>query len=302
MKFLAGVACILVFNLSQAFSGVFFFTFLHQIDTGLVVFVVFSTVTVGFQLWTVFHRPRMARLVDGAVFLLVLLNISTAASLYTFFIAVKNIEPALSSSLINSVLPLLIILIGWVLKKSVPSPAVLSIATFLGCCALLSGYAAVRGIADLRPQGTIDYPLGVAMSLACGLAMAVSTLVSKRLSVLGVGADTIVAFRFLLLIPIGGYLTDWTTAASDIVAHAWPLLNVSVLGYALPLLALQVGISILRPISVAFLIGLAPALFLVAQWASTSIAITGLSVTCVALTTVAVAAGTYMSSRQQVQQ
>jgi drug/metabolite transporter (DMT)-like permease len=298
MKFIIGVTCILIFNLSQAFSGVFFFSFLHQINTGLVVFVVFTIVSVGFQLWTLTRRSRQTlRSVDGAVNLLVLLNISTAASWYTFFIAVKNIEPALSSSLINSVLPFLIILIGWILRKTLPSPSVLLIAAFLVFCALLSGYVAVQGRADLRSISTANYPLGVLMSLACGVAMAISTLASKRLSDIRISADTIVAFRFLLLIPIGALLTDWTIARSALSAHALPLLYVSFFGYALPLLALQIGIKILAPITVAFLIGLAPALFFFAQWLSESIEITKLSLACVVMTSLAVAAGTYLSSK-----
>jgi drug/metabolite transporter (DMT)-like permease len=290
-----GIACVLLFNVMQGVSAVYLSFFLQRADFFVVLFSVFAVIAIVFNailVWNGGFRNRIDRAWLGP---LALLNVTTAASWASFFYAVKHIEPALSSSFINAILPLATICAGYVLaQRSTLKPAELAVACALLFSMLLTGWVAFVGRSGM--SGTpIDYAIGLGMSAICGIAMSVTNVVSKKLNNLGVTPEQIMAYRFLLLALGGGALASQRELVAAVSADWLPILFVAVVGNLLPIYALQLGIQRLKPVAVAFLIGLAPILVFFMQGFSQNIAFSWPSLLTTAVTTVIVLIGTYVS-------
>lgn len=99
---------------------------------------------------------------------------------------------------------------------------------------------------------------GVLASLVCGISMALTTIVSKKLYTLGISAKKVMKFRFLLLITISAFLAGKDNIFHVISNYLYILILVSTLGSVIPLFILQLSIEKLEPITISMLLVLAP--------------------------------------------
>lgn len=295
MKAVLGVGFVLAFNILQAVSAVFLASFLHRADTLVVLFCVFIVIAATF-ISVGAIRGRTIRVPQSAWPALALLNITTAASWSSFFLAVKYIEPAISSAFINAMLPLATLGTEHLItgqrtakKSDLFTSYALCVAMFLTATALFGGQSG-------RPASeTGSYLIGLVMSAICAIAMSVTNVASKKLNNEGVRPDQIMAHRFTLLILIAFVFMDKGRFVEQVATQWGALLFVAIIGNLVPIYCLQLGIQKLKPITVAFLIGLAPMIFFAVQGFSSVVSFSYVSLACVALTTAILLAGTYLS-------
>lgn len=295
MNTLAGIACVLLFNVLQGASAVYLSSFLQHADFFVVVFSVFAVIAFFFNAVLACGGGRRKPIGRGGWAMLVVLNLTTAASWGSFIFAVKHIEPALSSAVLNAVLPLATIAVDYLLaRRKAIAPAELAVACALFVAMLATAAVTLGGHSGMA--GTLHgYATGLAMSAVCGAAMAATNVASKKLNNAGVSPEQIMASRFLLLVLVSGVLASQRGLGEAVSAHWPPILFVAVVGNLIPIYALQLGIQRLKPVAVAFLIGLAPVIVFVMQGFSRAIVFSWASLAATAVTTLIVLAGTYVA-------
>ncbi len=295
MTTITGIACVLLFNVLQGASAVYLSSFLQRADFFVVLFSVFAVIALFFNAVLAWNGGLRRRIGRSAWGVLAVLNLTTAVSWGSFFFAVKHIEPALSSSFINAILPLVTIGVDYLLaRRKAVEPAELAVACALFVAMSFTAVVALGGHSGMA--GTpLGYAIGLGMSAICGIAMSVTNVASKKLNDAGVSPEQIMAFRFLLLALASGLVASQRGLGTAISDHWMPILFVAVAGNLIPIYALQLGIQRLKPLAVAFLIGLAPVVIFVMQGFSRDIVFSWASLVTTSVTTLIVLAGTYVS-------
>lgn len=299
MSNLIGVALVLFFVLLSAVNGVFLSTFLVKVDVFVTLLCVFSLIAFLFNVYTLSAQGLACRRFSRKVWLYIgLSNLTTAGNWFGFFFAVKYIEPALSATLINSVLPLATIgIAAIVLGQRRREPAELLSAIALLVAMLMTAWVVLSGQSS-RPAIEFDnYVIGVAMSLVCGISMALNTVVAKKLNTLDVSPSTIMALRFFLLIAIAAALVDGPVLRANLEQFYVEMLLIAIVGNLIPLFSLQHGIKRLSPVTVVFLNGLGPLTHFLVQILSGLYAFSLASFGSILFASSVIFVGAYYSSR-----
>ncbi|SCW96203.1 MULTISPECIES: EamA family transporter [unclassified Pseudomonas] len=262
---LKGVYLILFFIVASAAQGVYLSGMLQHADIYSVIIVIFLVLTIlfGFLTWMRSSEFVWSRSVAINLFLI---NLTTLGNWFGFMWAIKYIEPAIASALLNSVGPVIILMLNAsVLKKgpvklqeAIASIGVL-IAMIMSGAVILTGHSAV---------GDMDHErlyVGIAMSVLCGLSVSLNTVISKGLTNERVQPHQIMAFRFFVLIVASLMMTTGSSISSTVADYYVPLAFVTVLGYLIPMYALQVGLKLVEPLTASFSMALAPLVFIVIQ-------------------------------------
>lgn len=301
MNSVLGIGCVLVFGVLQGVGAVFLSSFLQRIPLVVVLFSVYALVSIFFNLGLLkelaLQRNKALDVKIGRSCwrLLVVVNLTTAASASSFFCAVKYIEPALSSSFINAVLPLATIGVDYMMcgRKRI------ELRTIGPACALLAAMVLTAAVAFSDRSGvtgdTRSYVIGLGMAAVCGCAMSITNVASRRLNDAGLSPKQIMGSRFLLVTLGSGMIAGYGDLASGITEYWMPILAVAVIGNLVPLYALQLGILRLRPVTVAFLIGLGPMITFVLQGLNSDIRFSWPSFATTAFTTTIVLVGAWVS-------
>ncbi|VTU34565.1 EamA-like transporter family protein [Variovorax sp. PBL-H6] len=299
MNNLIGVALVLFFVLLSAVNGVFLSAFLVNVDVYVTLLCVFTLIAVLFNAYTFWAHGRIYRRFSRQVWLYIgLSNLTTVGNWFGFFFAVKHLEPAISATLINSVLPLATIGIAIVLLgQRRREPAELLSAVALMAAMLITAGVVFSGQSSRPAVGFDSYVFGVAMSLVCGISMALNTVVAKKLNTLGVAPSTIMAYRFFLLILTAAVLVDGPVLRADLQQFYPEMLFIAILGNLIPLFSLQLGIKRLSPVTVVFLNGLGPITHFVVQIVSGLYAFSPASLASILFATMVICVGAYYSNR-----
>ncbi|WP_158685843.1 EamA family transporter [Achromobacter spanius] len=298
MNVCIGIALVMVFNILQAISAVFLASFLQYTDTTVVLLGVFSIIgTVCFAVSVRRSKKNYLPLVAMWPYV-VAINITTAVSWGSFFVAVEHIEPALSSAFINSILPLSTIVVDRFIRRVCRiSYSEILVSISLMVALAVTATTVAGGYSGGRVVGMDAYAIGIFMSGACGVAMAFTNVVSKKLNDARIDAGQIMSIRFLLLIVLAAVLVDERKFVIQVTEY-WPaILFVAIVGNLIPIFSLQMGIQRLQPATVAFLIGLAPLIFFGIQSFSQAISFSWMTFLCVLLTTAVILIGTVVSTR-----
>ena len=299
MNIFIGVALVLFFVLLSAVSGVFLSIFLVKVDVFITLLCVFSLIALLFNAHTFWAHGQIFRRFSRQVWLYIgLSNLTTAGNWFGFFFAVKHIEPAISATLINSVLPLATIGIAIVVLRQRPrGPAELLSAGTLMCAMLLTAGVVFSGQSSRPAMEFNSTVVGVIMSLVCGISMALNTVVAKKLNTLGVSPSVIMAYRFFLLILIAAALVDGAELWTNLQQFLPEILFITIVCNLIPLFSLQLGIKRLNPVTVVFLNGLAPITYFLVQTMSGFYAFSLASLASILFATSVICMGAYYSNR-----
>ncbi|QGZ64588.1 DMT family transporter [Paraburkholderia acidisoli] len=296
---IVGIAQVLFFVLMSAINGVFLSTFLAKTDVFSTLLCVFSIISIIFNIYILSrHGCQFLRFTRKIWLYIVCSNITTAANWFSFFLAVKYCEPAISATLVNSVSPLATICISvTLLGQRNRSTTEIWWAGSLCIAMLVTAFVVFAGRSG-RPANEIQvYAIGVSMSLLCGLSIALNTVVSKRLNDSGISPSTIMTYRFFLLIALAGGLVDKQVLLENVRQFHWQIAFIAVVGNLIPLFSLQSGIKRLSPVTVVFLNGLSPLTFFVVQSITGKFIFSVSSLCSVLFATVTILFGVYYSSR-----
>jgi drug/metabolite transporter (DMT)-like permease len=122
----------------------------------------------------------------------------------------------------------------------------------------------VTGRSGVGDVGAGSATVGVVLTVVCGLASTANVIYSKRLSDAGHSPRSVLALRFFLILAV-----TWGMVAGSphpgLGAAFLPGLVIALIGVALPMYLLQVGIKNAEPITAAFLMALSPPFALLLQ-------------------------------------
>ncbi len=237
LKAINGRVAVLSAVLLQAAGKVSYGTWLGAVPSTLFVLISFTIAAVMF---TVISGRTTGQRAFGWV---LLLNASTAITFLAFFQALKLIEPAIVAAIEIGIAPPLALLIGYIIHSSRPNrtQGIVCTGILVGCLTL--AIAAQTG-SGLNGSGQ-HASLGIAASLIAGAGAVAITVASKALMGRGWSRGAVLAHRFYLIIPVAFGFTLYTPI--DPVVRTFPIIGiivaVAVLGVALPLYLLQIGIE-----------------------------------------------------------
>ena len=269
-----GITALMLVNAVDGLKEVYFGMLVQALDTVVVTFVLFAIAwpvffisyllntgsTRGMQSLTT-HKASVRRCV-------VMLNFSSAALWISFLCALKWVEPAIVSALVGGVGMVSVLILNKLMRPS----AVMIGADYLaaGLIVFASLYLCWASFADRT--AVQDEPeryqvlLGYLMMLVCGVAMALTTILSKMVADHGVSSRYLYAHRFYLLLAISGtYAALNTGALSAVVEHLVTLTLLALGGVILPLLLLQEGIKRCEPVTIEAILAMAPLFTIIFQ-------------------------------------
>ena len=197
--------------------------------------------------------PLRTRAGDVAV-----LNVSTAATWLSLLYALKLLEPAVVNVVGLALGPLLTVLLAPLLRRG-GSILRAEVAVSAGICAciVLLAWESIAGRSGIGHPAAGQVDLGLALTLVCGVASTVNVIYSKRLSDAGHRPEEVLAVRFFLIIAV-----SWALLAAGgparIAEALLPGAVIAVIGVALPMYLLQLGIRYTEPITASLLTTLSP--------------------------------------------
>ncbi|WP_437935588.1 EamA family transporter [Sorangium sp. So ce341] len=188
----------------------------------------------------------------------VVINLSTAVGWLSMLFALKHLEPAVVNVVSLAIGPALTVLLGPLLRRR-SSVLVTEMAASLGICAFIALllWGAITGRSGVGHVSAGEAAIGVVLTLVCGLASTINFIYSKRLSDAGHNPESVLAIRFFLTIAV-----TWAMAAtSDMatLAEAFlPSTVIAVIGVALPMYLIQLGVQHTEPITASLITSMSP--------------------------------------------
>lgn len=261
---------ILAFCLSQAFRDVYLGHVFQRVDFFAVILLAFipSTLVFGGIAWI--YRREEFRLLSRHVSTLIAMNVATAMAWTSYFFGLAHIEPAIVNTLHSGVAPLTVIALSAAGVAMAGSHKVrrLEAALLTGMAATLVGlwWLVLSGRSGLGGTSWQSSLPALFLLIVSGASITISHLFAKTLSGAGIGASTITASRYVLIIVMAIVFILVRGKESGItgIGHGALLGLAAALLIALPLYALQIGIAhtpqlmshILRALGPAFVFAL----------------------------------------------
>jgi drug/metabolite transporter (DMT)-like permease len=186
------------------------------------------------------------------------INVSTAVTWISLLYALEYLEPAVVNVVGLAIGPVLTVALGPLLRRR-SSVLATEIAVSVGICAFIAVlvWGSVSGHSGVGDVGQGRAVLGVVLTLVCGLGSTANVIYSKRLSEAGQSPRSVLAIRFFLMIAVAWAMV-LTNGSPQLAAAFGPAAVIAVIGVALPLYLIQVGIKYTEPITASLITALSP--------------------------------------------
>ncbi len=189
---------------------------------------------------------------------IIMINITTAVTWLSMLFALKYLEPAIVNVVGLAIGPLITVLLSPLLR---PGSSVLRVeilvSLIIGAMIGMLVWGSITGRSGIGELGRLDAMLGVGLTLLTGIGSVANVIYSKRLSDANLKPQSVLALRFFLMLAI-----TWTmvavSPAPGLAAALLPSAPIAVIGVAVPLYLLQVGIRNVEPITASILLTLSP--------------------------------------------
>jgi drug/metabolite transporter (DMT)-like permease len=266
---ITGIALVLVFNFLSAGKGVLLGSLLQKLHPAFMLATTFSLVAIFFNLIVILRRglkPWFGDLRKNRTDVIII-NLTTVGSWFSFFYAMKNLEPAVASTLCNGVGPIVTVALAGVFRPNSQvnlTEKICSLGVFAGVIFQIGMiWTGNTGFKSAAIDSTF---LGMGLAVLCGLCNVLTTFFSKRFNENGWKSDQIMAGRFFALIALAFFLmpqesVSWMTSSSILL----DILLISFFGIVLPLYSLLQGIQRLEPIAVSLILSTVPLFVLAIQ-------------------------------------
>ena len=259
-----GPALIAFFVLSQALRDVYLAQVFRSVDVFALILATFPLMAAifgGLALWRDREGLRKLRNHMGLV---IAMNVTTALAWTSYFFGLKFVQPSVLNALHSGYGPLTVVALA-LAGASLAGKERWS--RMEGACyvGLARSMMFLAWVVVSGESGRVDYSFGGALTglialTVSGVCITLSHLLAKRLNDYGLGANAVTGARYLLIscvafaVVMSGARPAGVEGASHwlwLAAMATPLI-------ALPLYALQVGISMTRPLTAQVLRSLGP--------------------------------------------
>ncbi len=261
--FWIGVGLVVLYDFVSGGNEVFVANRLQAFDPALLLLLSTAIAAIIFNCLQVRQPGQFARLVRTDLRMVVLLNLATALTWVSFFVALKYAEPAIVATVNVALAPLVTILLARWIR---PGSSVLGIERLAaaGILTLLvaSMYVSAIGQSGVRSVLPALSVLGVGASIVCGVGIALTPMCSKRLYDVGWRASQVMAVRFWALIALATVAVVLEGPRqhdpSGVVGVGVAALITAVVGTVVSLYILQLGIERLEPVTLALLFSVGP--------------------------------------------
>lgn len=258
-----GIVLLIGVDLLDAAKEVVSGRLVRELDDLTLTFLLF---VVAAAVFTALHLGSRARTLQAPLGAssrrdLIWLNVATAACWIGFFRSLRFVEPAIVSAIIAAVGPVsTFVLDRWLrpggARHWVDALTALGLAgtgAALGAVSLTGGSALGDRVTVLM---TVD---GLVSATVCGVAVALTTVLLKRLTDARIGTRRVLAHRFHLLLVVTGLGALWAGNPLAVFAeHAIPIVAIALTGIVATLFLLQEGIRRCEPMTVEAMLAVAP--------------------------------------------
>jgi drug/metabolite transporter (DMT)-like permease len=284
-----GPGLVMVFCISQAFRDVYFANAFQGVDFFFIILLAFSIATVVFGAVAVICKPDELVRMRGEIPALVWMNLLTALAWTSYFFSLKYLQPSIVNTLHSGAGPLtVVVLAAFGIHIARPSPMRrIEHICYLGIAAslLFLCWVVLADRSGLQSENLLVTVVGLVLPIVSGTAITVSSLWAKRLNERGIGADTVTAGRYILIVTIalvvviaGDRPPEFATAGEfAALALATTILIV------LPLYSLQLGIARTAPLTAHTIRSLGPVLVFGLELVDGRIAYSGSTLSGIAL-------------------
>ena len=307
-----GPGMVLIFAISQAFRDVYFANLFQDLDFFEVILLTFSIGTVIFSLVAFVRSPQMIVRLWRRKSDLLWCNATTAAAWISYFFALKHLEPAIVNTLFSGMGPLTILILIWFGVAGAGSAGA-GRFKWLGYAGLILSMIALwvvvlGGHSGIEVHDLSTTLLGLGLATLSGGTITISHYFAKRLNDEGIGADAVMATRFIAIVAVAAAV-EVTDGADFGIADPEQLLLLSaaaLLLVVLPSFAVQLGIALSAPLTVNLIRSLGPVFLFALQQFDGRLVSSGATLGCVILYAVCVVGGTLgqawsaMRARRQV--
>ena len=252
------------FVLSQALRDVYLSQVFRSVDVFAVILATFPMMALifsGIALWRDWAGLRKLRNFGALV---LAMNVTTALAWTSYFFGLKFVQPSVLNALHSGFGPLTVVALA-MMGATLAGAECRGRLENLCYAGLALAMAFLAGVVLWGESGRLDYSLanaatGLAALTVSGVSITLSHLLAKRLNEHGIGAKAVTGARYLLISAIA-FAIVLSGARSTGVADAQGWLWLAALAtplIALPLYALQVGISMTKPLTAQVLRALGP--------------------------------------------
>lgn len=259
-NFLIGVFCVSGYVALAAVREVFFAIVLKEVSLYLVLPLIFSITLVVFTLLNLKLSKEVLSKLRYSIKDVVALNFLTATGWAAFICALQYIEPAIVSSVVTSLGPVVTLMVGRTLLHGYRS-SMLDKACAVGIVFSMTwlGFVTISGRSAIKDISLFYGSLGLMCAVVSGVSSAITNIYAKRLSNRGFSSTETLSVRFYLLVIVSIGYAFLTRPSIDLgFDHILIILGLAIFGIGLPLFLLQEGINRMNVNSVALMMALAP--------------------------------------------
>lgn len=282
-----GLACLLIFALSQAVRDAFFANLFQSISFFIVLVLAFGGATLLFGGWVLVCRPREVRIFGSHRRMFAALNLTTAAAWIAYFFGLKNLEPAIVNTMYTGVGSLTILALGAAGVAMARPVATNSLERVAHTGVLVSlvaiAFVAVLGYSGFASQAPTMRLVAVVCVVMGGGFIAVSHMIAREFNNLGVGSNAIMGFRFLVTIgmALGAEVVLGQASMRPAMSALPPLATAAIALIVIPSYFLQLGVARASPLTVNVFRSLGPVFVFAVQQLDGRIRFSGLTLVCI---------------------
>lgn len=256
-----GFICTIFFVILSATQAVFAGNKTQSIQPIILCFFSFLFVEVICLIMLIIKGELELSVIRENFKIILILNLVTASSWIGFFIAVKYIEPAIAVIIIGAIGPALVSLFS---SRIRPGSEILISEKISSLCLmgifLYIVYLIFTNKSAFHGRKELDNVIGIIAALMSSLSMSLLSIYSKKLFDKKVSVLQSISFRFFILLAL--CFLCMTSEDFQIIFHPNLILNIIIFAIFICLLPIylgQIGITLLEPITVSFLMALEPA-------------------------------------------
>ena len=263
-----GPGLVLLFCVSQAFRDVYFANVFQGVDFFVVIIVAFTLAIVVFGGVALLRNPVEFIRLRGEIAALFWMNALTALAWTSYFFSLKYQQPSIVNALHSGAAPLTVVILArFGIHIARPSPMHrIELLGYLGVAGslLFLWWVVLADRSGLRAHDPAVSLAGIVLPLVSGTAITISSLWTKRLHERGIGAETVTAMRYVLIVGIAWIVVRSGQRSSGIgTPDQFMLLAVAAMALiVLPLYCLQLGIARTTPLTTHTIRALGPAVVL----------------------------------------
>jgi drug/metabolite transporter (DMT)-like permease len=259
-----GSLFVLLFTLSQSVRDVYFGSVFQRFDFFVVMLLAFAWSTAIFAAATVLRAPSDFAKLRGEFGSIFAANVTTAIAWTSFFFALAHVDPAICNAIHSAMGPLTVVVLG-ACGIALAKPGAITRIEYAGYAGMAVSVAAlwwvvIGGYSSLTRTNPAQTIVGLALLSVSGISITISLLYCKRLQDRGIGADTVMTARFVLLILVAAVMV-LRHGSFGMVATPGQFVVLSVAAtvlIALPLYAYQLGIGRTSPLTAQIIRALGP--------------------------------------------